>query len=128
MWLPVAQRLEATLEADKPARNVRRLGRFSHQPPDTVVSDEVHQDFFTDHFRRLAAQDLHPHGRLDVAKEQLDIPALEVKIGKFSSGIMRGIQESGDNVKVLNPEARTGHRDLDLPQGQLFRELLPLLP
>lgn len=127
MWLPVAQRLEAALEADNPDYKVRHLGRLSHQLPDTVVGDEVHQDFFPDHFRRLAPQDIHSHGRLDVAEEQLDIPALEIKVGKFSSGIVHGIQESGDDVKVRNPEARIGNGDLDLPQGQLFRKLLPLL-
>nr|WP_305042828.1 hypothetical protein [Geoalkalibacter sp.] len=114
MGLPVAQRLEASLEADKPDCKVRRLGCLTHQPPDTVVGDKMHQDFFPDHVRRLAPQDVHPHGRLDVAEEQLDIPALEVKVGKFSSGIARGIQKRGDDIKVLNPEARIGNRDLDL--------------
>jgi hypothetical protein len=29
---------------------------------------------------------------------------------------VRGIQESGDDVKMRNPEARIGHCDFDLPQ------------
>ena len=88
MRLPVAQHLKAALETDNPNREVRRLG---HQPPDTVVGDEVHQDFFPDHFRRLAPQDIHSHGRLDIAEEQLNIPALEVKVGKFSRGTGPGV-------------------------------------
>ncbi len=116
MGLPVAQCLETALETDNPNRKIRCLDRIQHQPPDTVVGDKVHQDFFPDHVRRPAPQDVYPHGRLDVAEKQLDIPALEVKIGKFSSGIVRGIQKRGDDVKVPNPEARIGYRNLDLPQ------------
>ena len=92
MGLPGAQSLEATLETDNPNRKVSILGCLGHQPPDTVVGDEVHQNFFSDHFRRLAPQDFHPHGRLDVAEKQFDIPALEVKVGKLLSGILLGIQ------------------------------------
>ena len=52
---------------------------------------------------------------------------MEVKIGKIGSGVLHGIQQGGDNVKIPDPEARMGHGDLDLAQDQLFRQLLPRL-
>jgi len=117
MGLPVAQGLYATFEAEIPNRKISFFGRLRHQLPNTVVSNEVHQDFFSNHFRCLAPQHIHTHGRFDVTEKQLDIPALEIEIGNLGCGVLNGIQQRGDNVKVLNPEARIGDRYPDLPQG-----------
>jgi hypothetical protein len=83
MRLPVTKRLQAPFEANHANFKVRFFCSLVHQPPHAVVGDEVHQDFFSYHFRRLATKDVHPHGCLDVAKKQLDIPPLEVKLGQF---------------------------------------------
>ena len=69
MWLPTTKGLHTAFEANDPNLQIRFFRRFIHQPPDTVVGDEVHQYFFTDHLRRSTAQNIQAHGRLDVAKK-----------------------------------------------------------
>ena len=117
MRLPVAQGLQTALEADRPNRQTRLLGRLEHQVANAVVGDEVHQDFFADHVRCLAAQDIHSHGRFDIAEEQLNIPALQVEIGQVSSRILDGVQQGGHEVELSGPKPWIGDCDLDLPQG-----------
>jgi len=104
MWLPVTKRLHAPFEAHQANFKVRFFCSLVHQPPDAVVSDEMHQDFLSDHLRCFAPQDIHPHGRLDVTEEQLDIPPLEVKFGQFRRRILPGIKQGGDDVKSLSSE------------------------
>jgi len=125
MWLPVTKGLHTAFEAHNSNRKIRFFRSLIHQPPDTVVGDEVHQDFFADHLRRSAAQDIQAHGRLDVAKKQLDIPPFEIKLGKLLRRISLGIKQGGDDVKPLYSESRMFHRDFDLPQDKLLRKLLP---
>src|SRR6266498_592166 len=121
MWLPVAKCLHTALEANNSGLNIHLFSSLAHQSPDTVVCNEVHNDFFAYHRRRFAAQDIHPHGRLDVAEKQLDIPPLEVKSGKLFSRILYGIKQGGDDVEFLSSEARIFHSYFDLAQGQLLR-------
>jgi len=125
MGFPTAKGLYAALETHNSNTDRRFFRRLAHQPPDTVVGDEVHQDFFTDHHRRQAAQDIQPHGYLDVSKKQLDIPPFKVKFGKLFGGISRGIKQGGDDVKPLSPETTIFHPDLDLSQNKLLRKSLP---
>src|SRR4030042_3810017 len=119
MWFPVAKCLHTALEAHNSNPKIQLFCRLAHQPPDTVVCNEVHQDFFAYHLRCLAAQDIHPHGRLDVAEKQLDIPPLEVKSSKLFGRILYGIKQGGDDVKFLSSEPRIFHSNFDLPQKQL---------
>jgi hypothetical protein len=41
MWLPVAKCLHTALEAHNSNLNIYLFGRLAHQPPDTVVCNEV---------------------------------------------------------------------------------------
>jgi len=82
LWLPLSQSLDAGLKADSPGCFLYRFGRIKHEQANGVVGDQVHQDFFVHHRRSAATQDVHPHGRFDVPNEQLDIPALIIKIGQ----------------------------------------------
>ncbi|MDO8947147.1 MAG: hypothetical protein Q7U88_08310 [Desulfocapsaceae bacterium] len=66
----------------------------------------MHQDFFTNRLWRSAVQDIQAHSRLDVAKKQLDIPPLEVKLGNLLSRILLGIEQGGNDVKPLCPKSR----------------------
>ena len=94
--------------------------------PNAVVGNKIHQELFANHLRRFAAQYIHPHGRLDIAKKQFDVPAFKVQSGQLFGRISLSIKQNGHNVKAYCSEPRTVHRDLDLPQGQVFRKLLPL--
>lgn len=78
MRLPVAKGLHTALEAYNSNLKSNVFGRLAHQAPDTVIGNEVHQDFFAYHLRSLAAKNIHPHGRLDIAEKQLHIPAPEL--------------------------------------------------
>src|SRR3989339_1414903 len=127
MWLPATKGLHTALETYNSNRKIRFFRSLIHQPPDTVVGDEVHQDFLADHLRRSAAQNIQAHGRLDVAEKQLNIPPFEVKLGKLLRRISLGIKQGSDDVKPLSSESRMFHRDFDLPQDKLLRELLPHL-
>lgn len=127
MWFPAAKCLQAALEAHSSNLKIRFFGSLVHQPADTVVSDKVHHYFFSDHLGCFTPQDIHTHGRLNIAEKQLDIPPLEVKFGKFIRRILLGIKQGGNNVKPLSAKPGILHRDLDLSQHQLFRKLRPIV-
>jgi hypothetical protein len=122
---PTTKSLQATLETDNPDFDGSLFCGFVHQPPNAVVSDEVHQDFFTDHFRRSASQNIHPQGCLDVAEKQFNIPPLEIEFGKLLRRILLGVQQGGNDIETLCPETRMLDRDTDLSQGEFFREVFP---
>lgn len=78
--LPLPQGLNGGLETEPAWRLTRFLGRLDHQQANRVVGDEVHQDFFLHHLLGTTAQYVHAHRGFDVAKEQFDIPALEIQV------------------------------------------------
>ena len=117
--------MKATFETNNSDFNVRFLCGFVHQPSDAIVGDEVHQDFFSAHLRHSASQDIHPHGCLDIAEEQFNIPSLEIEFGKFFRRILLDVQQGDDDIESLRPESRMFDRDTDLSQWEFFREVPP---
>jgi len=127
MRFPIAKSLQAPLETDNSDRNVGCFRSFVHQSSYAVICNEMHYDFFADHIRTLASQDVHTHCGFDVAKEQFDIPPFKVKVGQFLGRILCRVKQGSDNVKLLSSEAWIVDRHLDLSQDQFFRQLCPLL-
>ena len=103
----------------------RRLG---HQAADEIVARQIHLQFFMDHGRAFAAQNLHAQAALEVAPPQLNAPAAQVKGGQFVGGIGLGITQSGHqrdglgakpgmrawtrNTRTSNSSGIRRHRDL----------------
>src|ERR1039457_1048745 len=127
MGLPVSKCLQASFEAHHANFKVRFFFCLVHQPPHAVVGNEVHKDFFSYHFRRLAPQDVHPHGRLDVAKKQLDIPSPEVKLGQFRRRILHSIKQGGDDVKSLSSEPWNVHEESPNSASMIVSIYYPVL-
>ena len=49
-----------------------------HQMPDQVISQQVTPEFFTNHLRAFAPQDIHLHGNYYVSEIKLKHPPLKV--------------------------------------------------
>ena len=79
---PLPERVAGALEADALNGHIVQCGGMLHEAADAVVGDGMHDDFFTDHRRGFATQDIHAHGDLDVAEEQLNGPAPEVQLAE----------------------------------------------
>ena len=84
---PLPQGLDTGFEADSARSRLNLIGRIKHQQANRVVRDEIHQDFLPDQSRCTTTQNIHAHRRLDIPKEQFDIPALDVQVGQFAGAI-----------------------------------------
>lgn len=87
----------------------------------------MHLDLSPHHGRRSATQDVHSERRLDVAEEELDIPATKVELGQIVGAVGRRIKQRGHQVEGFGPVSRVVDRDLDLAQRQVIRKGFPFL-
>ena len=68
------QILDRSLETGPSGAAFLGLLRFPHQMPDQVIRQQVTPEFFTNHLRTLAPQDIHLHRNFDVSEIQLNLP------------------------------------------------------
>ena len=75
---PLRPHLHRVLEAQASWIDVGIAGGLRHEQSDHVVGQQVDPQLFLVHLRRLAAQDVHARGGLEVAQVQFDVPATPV--------------------------------------------------
>jgi len=92
--------LNGSLETDAAHWNPLVPCGLVHESAGAVVGNEVHQNFFANHFRGFAAQHIHAEGDLDLAEEQFDIPAPEIEFSQFGSGIGHGVKQGSDKGEL----------------------------
>lgn len=83
-WLKSFQRLHGALEAYRAGlKAVGRRGLGGHRA-DQIVSERMRPNLLSHQFRRLAAQFVHLHRRLDRTQIQFVVPACEVELRQIT--------------------------------------------
>jgi len=116
---PLAEGIDGSLEAKTGDVDIIECGRLLHESADQVIGDDMQCDFLANHLGSAAAKHVHAEGDLDVAKEQLDTPAAEIKLGQLFGRICDGIGQCGDDDNGLRPKA--GDIDLNVKHSQSKR-------
>src|SRR5690606_23480921 len=126
MRFPLPKRLDTALKTDSAYRLTSLLCCLNHEITNTVIGDQVHHDFLAYHIGCFATQNIHAHSRFYIPKEQLNIPALEIKIGQVVGCISLCIQQCGDDIEALSSESGLINADFYLPQNQGFWQGFPI--
>ena len=63
------------------------FGGVDHYETDGVVDDAEHGEFSVYSVNGLTTQDVHPHGGLEVAQVDLDLPSKPIEFGNVLLGI-----------------------------------------
>lgn len=107
-------------------------GRGMHDGADQVVDQREDGEFLQDAGHRLAVQDVHLHGLLEMTQVGFDLPALAVEVGQGLSGVLCGINERGDQRHLLGATTALHHPVAQLAkcersgQGREVRRRHPL--
>ena len=124
---PVAQGVEAALEADAFQRDVVKVGRLLHEYAHEVVGDQMDLELLLDHRRALAAQDIDFQRGLDLGEVEFDVPALGVEFADGVGGVKHGIGERGGNEDGAGAKALGGDHRADQAHGQLLGQMRELI-
>jgi len=124
---PVAQGVEAALEADAFQRDVMEMRGLLHESAHEVVGDQMDVEFLLDHGRALAAQDIEAEGGLDLGEVEFDVPTLRVEFADGVGGIEHGIDERGGDEHGAGAEPLCGDHRADEAHGQLLRQTRELV-
>src|ERR1039457_7666387 len=73
----------------------------------------------------LAAQDLHSHGRFEVAKPQLDFPAPAVEVSDLLGWILAGVHQRGRQRNRFGSVTRAAQAKANDPNGKSLWNFLP---
>src|SRR5207248_3364002 len=90
-WLGGGEPAEGVHEADSVWGHALSLGSFQHGHPNEVVNQQKHRQLLLDSLDRLAPQDIHLHGRFDVAQAGFNRPSQPIGLGQFVFRIAHGI-------------------------------------
>lgn len=77
---PLGPQLNRVLEAQATRVHAGIGGGLGHQEADHVVGQQMGLQLLFIHFWRLAAQDVHPCGGLEIAQVEFDVPAARVQL------------------------------------------------
>ena len=83
----VTRGVQSALETDALQGHGMEMSRTLHENANEVIGNEMDDEFFFDHRRGLAAQDVEGHQSLNLMEVQLDTPALAIKGTDGVSGV-----------------------------------------
>lgn len=126
MRFPLPKRLDTALKTDSAYLLTGLFCCLNHEITNTVIGDQVHHDFLAYHVGCFATQNIHAHRRFYIPKEQLNIPALEIKIGQIIGCIGLCIQQCGDDIEALGSESGLTNAYFYLPQKKGFWQRFPI--
>ncbi len=69
------------------------FGGVDHHETDSVVDDAEQGEFSVDSIDGLATKDVHPHGRLEVAQVDFDLPSKPIEFGNVLLGLAFWIKQ-----------------------------------
>ncbi len=81
------------------------VSAVDHHESNRVIDDAEHRELSMDAINSLAAQDIHPHRRLEITQVRLDLPSVTIEFGHGLLGIPFGIKQRGNERLV-----RSGRR------------------
>ena len=116
------QRLERPFEADRSRLHAVLRRRLGHDRADEIVGQDVRPDLLADEFRRLAAQDVHLHRRLDRSQIEFVVPAGTIQSRQVFLGRFLGIEQGRDHDDGLRPESRLLDSNASFANRQVLRK------
>jgi hypothetical protein len=112
-------------EADAIRGHPLAFSGVDHDQPYGVVDDAEHGELSGDPVRRLAAQNIHPHRRLEMTQVRLDLPSQTVELGHRLLGILLRIEQGGHERHLACPKATSRDAIMKLTNPQQLRQIFP---
>ena len=106
--------LAGSFETDSVEFALGGVRGLEHGGADKIVGDDVHGEFFFDHCRRPASEDIDAERNLDVSQVEFDPPSTAVQFGKGAGRKLSVIGEGGGEGDVLASKSGDIDREGDM--------------